>query len=192
MRRMACLWAWLALAGLVAAPAMAAGDPLAILERTRASLQSGQRLEALALTDQAAQELWNQVGLGVASVVLTREEAQGYGMFNPRENNVYASGEPVLAYVEPRGYRVTSPQPGLFAFGVRVDVSLLSPQGEVLWGKENLLVKDMVSRRFNREFYITLTLNFKGAPAGEYVLLLTLHDQQASTPVQVRLPIRFS
>ncbi|MFH1036214.1 MAG: hypothetical protein V1806_17055 [Pseudomonadota bacterium] len=191
MRKLTCLWVWLALAGLWVAPAAAQGDPLALLDQARGSLQVGQKLEALGLLDQAGRALWNQLGLGVANAVLTREEAQGFGMYNPREGNLYSNQEPILVYLEPRGYRVTTPQPGLFAFGVRVDVSLLATNGEVLWGKENALVKNILSRRFNREFYITLTLNFKGAPAGDYVVLLTLHDQQSPTPVQVRLPIRF-
>lgn len=193
MRKWCCLAALLlSLACPWAALAAEQADPLALLDQARGSLQAGQKVEALGLLDQAGQALWNQMGLGVTKAVLTREEAQGFGMYNPRESNVFANNESILAYVEPRGYRVTSPQPGLFAFGVRVDVSLLSAKGEVLWGKENVLVKNILSRSFNREFYITLTLNFKGAPAGDYVVLLTLHDQQAPTPVQVRLPIRFS
>jgi hypothetical protein len=193
MRKIFYLFIMLALACPLATPAAALGeDPQASLEQARARLQAGQRSEALGLIDQAAQTIWNQMGLSVGLAVLTKEDAQGFGMFNPRDNNVFADGEPILAYVEPRGYRVTSPQPGLFAFGIKVDVALLGPQGDILWGKENLLVKNVLSRQFNREFYITLTLNFTGAPAGNYVVLLTLHDQQAPGPVQVRLPIRFN
>jgi len=148
----AALLAW-------AAPGLAwaeTPDPLALLEQAQASLRQGQKGQCLTLMDQAGRILWNQLGLEVGQALLTREEAQGFGMFNPREDNNYALAEPIIIYIEPRGYRVTSPQPGLYAFGIRVDAALLSMAGEVLWSKERALVNNVLSRYFNREFFITV------------------------------------
>lgn len=174
----------------LAAPA-AATDPQALLQQAGASLQAGQKAKALALLDQAAQQLWNQTGLGLALATLTKEEAQGFGMFNSRPDNVFKSGDPVLVYLEPVGYQVTSPQEGVYKFHVGLDVVLLSPQGDILWGKENILEKQVTSRRFNREFYLTASLNFSGIKPGDYMVKFVLHDRQNAARSEVKLPITY-
>ncbi len=164
--------------------------PTVLLDEARERLRTGQQAEALELIDQAAQTIWNRMGLSIPTALLTHEKAQGYGIYNPRDDNVYAKGQPVQAYLEPVGYRVREVQPGLFVFGVSVDVAILRPAGEVVWGKENFFQKTVESRRFNRDFYLTITLNISGAPPGDYVLKFTVRDKQGVAPAEARLPIR--
>jgi hypothetical protein len=165
------------------------GEPAASLEKALEGLRAGQRAEAYQLIEQAAETIWNQMGLRVDSAVLTREEAVGYGIYNPREDNVYTRDQTVLAYVEPQGYKVSTPLPGIYVFGVVVDVTILRPDGEVVWAKENFFEKTVESRRFNRDFFLNATLEITGAPPGEYVLKLTLHDKLGGGPAEATLPI---
>jgi hypothetical protein len=48
--------------------------------------------------------------------------------------------------------------------------------GKILTGSENFANLAEKSRRKNREFIDTLTMNVSGAPAGDYVLEYKLHD----------------
>lgn len=163
--------------------------PAAILGQAQQRLAAGQQAEALKLIDQAAQTVWNQMGLRVETAQLTREEAVGYGLYNPRENNVYTRDQTVLAYVEPLGYKVSEPLPGIHVFGVVVDVDVLRPDGEVVWSRKDFFEKTVESRRFNRDFYLNVSLSITGAPVGEYVLRLTLRDKLGGDPAEATLPI---
>ena len=72
-------------------------------------------------------------------------------------------------------------------------MELLDAQGEELFGKKNFMKVKTTSRSSNREFFLNVTINLKGAPIGAYELRLTIKDlvkkQEASATVPVRLAL---
>jgi hypothetical protein len=97
-----------AVAGLppLATPAAAQSltEAAAAIERL---LDSDRGPEAVAAARMFLRHVTGEAGFGVTNPRLTVVPAEGYGMFEPRPDNVYAVGEPVYAYVEVYGFSMT-------------------------------------------------------------------------------------
>ena len=192
---------------LLAAPAAArqgaepAGGPAMWLDLAKTSAGQGQIKRAYGLTEEAARGLWRRMGFSLARALLVAEPARGYGIYTPRKDNLYlhappgrpvfpGKGQPIYVYLEPVGYEVRRVKGSRYRFGVSMDAALLDDKGSLLFGKENFLRQEVESRHFNREFFLNVTLNLKGAPPGQYKLRLTVQDIGSGQRVSVKLPIQ--
>ena len=58
-------------------------------------------------------QVWDQSpGLTFTQSLLVAENATGYGVYNPRADNVFKSGAPILIYCEPLGFGYGTPGEG--------------------------------------------------------------------------------
>ena len=184
--------------------AKAQGDPAALLEEALGSLKQGRDEKAQAKITQAAKALWQKLPLKLAQTILVAEPAKGYGIYQPRKDNVYlmaspdrpvfpGRGQPIYIYMKPLNYGLKSLPDGRQEIYFAMDVELLDAQGKELFGKKNFMKVKTVSRSYNREFFLNVTINLKGAPIGAYELRLTLKDlvkkQEAVATVPVRLAL---
>lgn len=178
-----------------------AGGGEAWLNLAREALQQDRPRRAYGMVEEAARVIWSRLGFFLARALLVSEPARGYGIYTPRKDNLYlhsppdrpvfpGKGMPIYVYLEPVGYRVQRRADGFYRFGVSMDAALLDSQGNLLFGKEKFLRQEMTSHRFNREFFLNVTLNLKGAPPGEYQLRLTVQDILSDGRASVQLPIR--
>lgn len=119
-------------------------------------------------------------GLAIGETALIVEPASGYGIYNPRPDDRFKLGEPVLIYAEPMGFGYGSPGEGLYSIGFFVDLKVMTEAGEVLGDLQNLTELDLTSRYANREFQANLTYNLEGIPPGRYVLQTTLRDKNSA------------
>lgn len=113
------------------------------------------------------------------NVVLVAEPAAGVGIYNPRADEKYKLGEPIIIYAEPYGYGYGSAGEGLNSMGFTVDLKVITEGGEVLGEIPNLTEVALESRYKNREFLTNLTYNLDGITAGRYVLQTTLRDKNS-------------
>jgi hypothetical protein len=132
----------------------------------------------------AADDLYGQVwdastAIGIRNVVLVSEPASGYGIYNPRADDKYKLGEPIIVYAEPYGFGYGTPSEGLNSMAFFVDLKVISEGGEVLGEIPNLTELALESRYKNREFQANLTYNLDGITAGRYVLQTTLRDKNS-------------
>ena len=132
----------------------------------------------------AAHELFEMVwdmttAIGFSQAMLVAEPASGFGIYNPRPDNKFAKGVPVIIYVEPFGFGYGTPAEGLFSMGFFVDLKVTTDAGEVLGEYPNLTELDLNSRYANREFQANLTYNLDGLAAGRYLLQTTLRDKNS-------------
>ena len=133
----------------------------------------------------AARDLFGQAwdattGLAFGETVLLAEPASGYGIFNPRPDDKFKVGEPVLIYAEPMGFGYGSAGDGLYSIGFFVDLKVLNEAGEVLGDIQNVTELNMTSRYPNREFQANLTYSLDGIPPGRYLLQTTLRDKNSA------------
>lgn len=125
-------------------------------------------------------------GFRVQQALFTRERATGYGMYVPRDGARFKQGESLLFYMEPAGYEYK--QDGkLFRFGAQVDLKL-TQDGKVLYSKDGFLNAAFSSHHRNKEIDFTGSFDLTGAPAGEYVLELSLKDTYSNGTATVSLP----
>ncbi|MCF8042520.1 MAG: hypothetical protein K9K36_10125 [Desulfarculaceae bacterium] len=183
-------------------PATAQSGPASLLEEARQSLAQGQDRQALGRIDDAAQALWQSLPLELSRATLVSEPAKGYGIYQPRQDDVYlvasperpvfpGKGQPMYIYLEPVSYGVKALPDGRREISFAMDVELFDGQGKQLFSKKDFMRAQTVSHHFDRQFFLNVTVNLKGAPTGAYKLRLTLKDlvkgQQAVADLPVKL-----
>lgn len=177
--------------------------PGSLLEQARQALAQGRERQALAQIDQAARALWQRLPLELSQAVLVAEPAKGYGIYQPRQDNVYliasperpvfpGKGQPMYIYLEPRNYGIKPLPQGRWEISFAMDVELFDSQGKHLFSKKDFMRVQSVSRHFNREFFLNVTVNLKGAPTGAYELRLTLKDQVSKQEAVATLPVKLA
>ena len=118
--------------------------------------------------------------VGIHQTVLVTEPAAGFGIYNPRANDKYKVGEPIMIYAEPFGFGYGTAGEGLYSIGFAVDLKVLTESGEVLGEMLDLANLELTSRYQNREFQANLTYTLDGVPPGRYVLETTLRDKNSA------------
>ncbi|TXI03945.1 MAG: hypothetical protein E6Q73_03915 [Pseudorhodobacter sp.] len=144
-------------------------------------LSAGDDLGAITAARRAFGKAWEATtGLAIGETALISEPASGYGIYNPRPDDKFKIGEPILIYAEPMGFGYGNPGEGLYSIGFFVDLKVMTEGGEVLGDLQNLTELDLTSRYPNREFQANLTYNLEGVPPGRYVLQTTLRDKNSA------------
>ncbi len=177
-----------ALAASLAAPAAAADAPAA-LEKAKTLLTQGKPGQALIAAEEALAAIWDQAPFHLRNVTLVERKAPMYGMFTPRKDNVYPAGQSrIVIYMEPRAYKFRK-EPQGYSLGVAMDIYLLDPSGKVLFGREGFLRQRFTSRHRVREMMLNATLTLSGAPAGQYLIKLVVHDLNSKATATAKVPI---
>ncbi|WP_054007273.1 hypothetical protein [Cypionkella psychrotolerans] len=117
--------------------------------------------------------------IGIHQTVLVTQPAAGYGIYNPRPDEKFKGGEPILIYAEPFGFGYGSGGDGLYTIGFIVDLKVMTEAGEVLGELPSVANLDLTSRYQNREFQANLTYTLSGIAPGRYVLETTLRDKNS-------------
>lgn len=125
-------------------------------------------------------QLWQaSPGLTFTQALLVAQNATGYGVFNPRENNVFKQGEPILIYCEPMGFGYGEPGAGLYSVNFAIDLQVLDALGNELAKAPGATEFNMTSRHRNREVQANITYRLDGLPVGRYTLITTLRDKNS-------------
>ncbi len=175
-RRLALAFA----AVLASAPLALAGPVADKAAEVEAKINAGDMSGAVTAARDILQVVWDQsVDLGFTDTLLVIEPASGFGIYNPRADNVFKAGEPIVIYAEPYGFGYGSPGEGLYSIGFQVDLQVQNEAGDVLGDVPNVTALDMSSRYPNKEFQANLTYNLDGIPPGKYRLITTLRDKNS-------------
>lgn len=118
--------------------------------------------------------------LGFTESTLVAENATGYGVFNPRANNQFKSGTPILIYCEPVGFGFGSPGAGLYSVNFAIDLQVLDASGNQIADAPGVTEYNMPSRHQNQEVQANITYSLDGLPPGRYTLVTTLRDKNSA------------
>lgn len=135
---------------------------------------------AMEAADSLMATVWDSgADIGIREAVLVAEPAAGVGIYNPRPNEKYKLGEPILIYAEPYGYGFGSGGDGLYTIGFIVDLKVMTEAGEVLGELPAVANLDLTSRHKMHEFNANLTYTLDGITPGRYILETTLRDKNS-------------
>lgn len=135
---------------------------------------------AIAAANELMEVVWDAAKeIGIHQTILVTEPASGFGIYNPRADEKYKVGEPILIYAEPFGYGYGSGGDGLYTIGFAVDLKVMTEAGEVLGELPGVAEMALTSRFKNREFQANLTYTLDGITPGIYVLETTLRDKNS-------------
>lgn len=147
--------------------------------------------EALQALDQAREvyiQQFMKTPLIIRKALFVASPAGGFGVYSPRPNNQFKSGEPMLIYAEPVGFG-WGRKGNLNSIDFNVDFTISTADGKVLAGRKNFQKLGMRSLVRNTEFFVSLTYTFNGIPVGKYVITTTLNDANTGKSVSFNLPI---
>jgi hypothetical protein len=147
----------------------------------------GKFLEAMAALDDVETALWDKAPLSFRKTLWVSDNPTGFGIYNPRESNVFASGAEMILYLEPIGFGWRK-SGDIWYMELVADVVVKSKDGEELLRQNDFDKLEVGSRVRNREFMGRFSYTFTGIPQGEYVVETILHDQVTGKTGSVSLP----
>ncbi|MEX0853337.1 MAG: hypothetical protein WD036_08670 [Bauldia sp.] len=155
--------------------------------QAEALADDGKFIDALATLDEAVTALWDRAPLSFRRGLWVAEPPNGFGVYNPREDSIFAAGDKMIVYAEPVGFGWAK-SGDIWHADLIVDLVVKSTGGEVLLGREAFQELEIGSRVKNREFFTTITYTLPGIPAGGYVVETTLRDAVTGKSGTLALP----
>jgi len=165
-------------------PTVQAGSITDAAQKAEILADEGKALDAILAMDVAVQKLWDKVEFNFIDVLFVEKPPGGYGIYEPRTDATYKSGDDMILYMELVGYKYR--QDGkFFKAELKADMQVKTTDGKVLGAREDFITLNMRSRVPVREFFGVITYNFDPIPAGNYVLTTKLKDQFGTNWVSV-------
>jgi len=173
---------------IIATGSAAAQDVTAKASEAEALARAGKFIEAMAALDEAAYAVWEKAPLSFRRALWVAEPPGGFGLYNPREDNVFDAGAEMIAYVEPVGFGWRK-SGDVWTTDLVADLVVKSKDGKVLASQSDFQQLQITSRVRNREFMARFTYTFTGIPAGEYAVETVLRDKVSGKSGTFTLPI---
>jgi hypothetical protein len=158
--------------------------------------------QAAAVTDQAAMdkaiedinaaraataEALNSAPLGFRHILFVSEIPEGFADYQPRADNIFKPDEPLIVYTEPIGVSWTKSGDEVSSKLV-VDFEILLPEGKIIAGHRGFGEFALSAREPPLDFMTQFKIDVTGAPAGAYILGLTMHDTNSGKSTTKDLP----
>lgn len=181
-RTMLAVTFWAGWAGL-----SLAGEIEDLAREAEAKANAGQHLEAVETLRRALDSLMARGPLALRRVQFISEPPKGFGIYQPRANNVFRAGEPLIVYAEPvgMGWRTEG---DVHRAQVVTDFEIRASDGRVLGGQKEFGRFQFDSRERNLEVMTHLTIRLSGAPRGSYVFQAAYRDQVNGKSATLELP----
>jgi hypothetical protein len=173
------------LAGL-AMPALA-GEVENLAREAEAKAKAGDSIAAVEMLRRAVGVLAAQGPLALRRVQFIAEPPKGFGIYKPRANNLFKSGEPLIVYAEPIGMGWKA-EGAMNRALMAADFEIRTPDGKILGGQKDFGRFEFASHDQNQEIMTHLTIRVSGAPAGKYVFAATYRDQVSGKSANLTLP----
>jgi hypothetical protein len=148
---------------------------------------AGKFADALAALDEASRLVWDQAPLGCRRSLWVAEKASGFGDYNPRETDIFSSGEAMLVYAEPIGFGWRK-SGEIWHAELVADIVIHSKDGGEIYHQSDFARLPVASRARIREFFVDLTYTLTGIPAGSYLLDTVLRDTNTAKQGTCTLP----
>ena len=178
----------IALAMLASTPApILAGEIEDLAREAEAKAKAGQYIEAVEILRRAIGALAAKGPLTLRRVQFIAEPPKGFGIYRPRDGNVFRPGEPLIVYAEPIGMGWKAAD-GINRSHIVTDFEIRTPDGKILGGQKDFGRFEFASRDQNQEIMTHLTIRLSGAPAGSYVFGATYRDQVNGKSANLELP----
>jgi hypothetical protein len=179
------LWL-LVLPGALAGPS-GEGDQQQEQAQTEVEAATEKAIENINAARARTVEALSSAPLGFRRILFVREVPEGFAAYEPREDNVFTPDEPLIVYTEPIGATWTK-DGDEFSTKLEVDFEIRTPDGKVLAGQRGFGEFALSAREPLLDFMTHVELDVTGAPAGRYILGLTMHDTKSGRSTSKDLP----
>ena len=149
--------------------------------------KAGKNLEAYDTMRKATLQVWNAGPFLFHKALFVTGSPNGFGIYDPRPDNVFKQGEKLVIYVEPVGF-TWEPKDGLNHAQIVADLVLKDGEGTVVGQQEGFGTFTFDSREENMEVMSALTIDFTEAPPGKYAAELKFTDKVGGKTASFELP----
>ena len=144
--------------------------------------------EAVGELERTLMVVRSKADLEFVNVTFTNEEAWGFGMYNQRQDTVFAQGETFLMYGEAKNYTIKEIKKDLYEIYLKEDIYILDKNNNVLFKQEDFLDYHITSHSKNFDLFINNTLTQTSPfPVGDYKFLLVLKDVFSEKTAEVTI-----
>jgi hypothetical protein len=183
----AAIFALALLAGVGFAAIAHAEELTDLAKQAESDAKDGKNLEAYDMMRKAALQVWNVGPLLFRKAIFVADKPGGFGIYDPRPDNVFKPGEKLIIYVEPVGFS-WQPKKDLNHDQLVVDLVLKDGDGNVVAQQQGFGNFTFDSREQNLETMTAVTIDFADAPAGKYAAELKFHDTVGDKSASFELP----
>jgi hypothetical protein len=128
---------------------------------------------------------WAESSLVLGNVKHVKGANNSYGIYEPKESDVFSAGEPIYLYMEPAGYALTKNPGGYYEFGFSADFQIADAGGKILGGQTNFASMPFKSWNFNTEIALTFTYTVSGLEKGKYKTITQVTDTHSGKKATV-------
>lgn len=147
--------------------------------------RAGEYFDAHAALHHSMELFWENTPMLLRNVRFVKGEDNSYGIYEPKDGNSFASGEPLYLYLEPIGYAFKKNPAGYYEFGFKADFTLEDEEGNELGGQKGFADLNFESYNHNTEVSVTFTYTFTGFDAGKYKVITHVMDAYSSKSATV-------
>lgn len=164
-------------AGKSAAPDRPSLEPYdSLYSSLKTALEAKKQGQALSVLKSMKEAVWAESPMILENVRFVKGPDNSYGIYAPKEDDIYGDGEDIYLYLEPAGYAIIKNQAGYYEFGFQADYQLADENGQILLGQMAFAKLPFKSWHQNSEIALTFTYTFTGLKAGKYKLFTTVSD----------------
>ncbi|MDR2613406.1 MAG: hypothetical protein LBG06_11535 [Deltaproteobacteria bacterium] len=167
------------------------GNALTSLDRAEAAHAIGDNVTAMLSIWDAMESVWNLMGeMGIRNAAFILEEPEFFGIYQPKPDENFMSGELIILYCEPFGYTMRREPNGTYTNSLRWSFKILDQEGNSMGGQNDIGPYTHGGyRTFTTEKMLALTINLSQFPAGSYTLSVTIIDDfNPSKSVEIQKP----
>ena len=167
-----------ALAVLLVGPS-AQADVGALLDQARAAAARKDHAKVVAALEEALAEARRDAPLTASPFLLVTEKVAVYGAYTPRRDAVFADGEEMHFYLEPKNLVYYRRGDGTYAPAFTVDYEILDGDGTVVSRGDRFGDFGFTSKSRLQDIYVNLGVSLDGAKPGKYTARFTLRDKNS-------------
>ncbi len=164
-----------------------AKEPANPAGQAKSEIQQSKDLAAYNKMREATLKVWKKGPLLFRKALFVSGRPAAFGIYNPRPNSVFKSGEKLVISVEPVGFTWQTKN-GLNHAALVVDLAVKDSKGKVGARQKGFSKFSFNSREQNMEILTAVTIDLSGAPLGKYAAELTFHDTVGGKSASFELP----
>jgi hypothetical protein len=148
---------------------------------------AGEHTEAVDTLRRAIDTVIAKGPLVLRRVQFITEPPRGFGIYQPRANNVFRPGESLIVYAEPVGVAWKA-EGGVKRTLIVTDFDVRTRDGKILGGQKEFGKFEFNSRAPHHEIMTHLTITVNGVPPASYVLTATYRDLISGKSATLEIP----
>jgi hypothetical protein len=187
MRMLAGRKGWAAIGAIAFAIASAgtrAADIGALTAKAAAAAKSGDLNASSEALEQALDAVRLEAPLALKHFTLVKEPVKYIGVYEPRSDATFRSGEQMFFYAEPKNLVYPRTAKGTYEPAYEVDLEVKGPDGKTM-KKPQFANFRLASKARVEDVFVTMTLSLSGAAPGKYDVRFIVRDLNSKKSASV-------